>query len=370
MASHAERLKMSRCFVDSKAAAERVVGLRPYEQALTCVTCHNPHVSVRVTGKDVFNAACRKCHAPSGQEPDPRPASDCSASRKERQAAGDNCVSCHMPKNSTIDIPHVITTDHYIRKPVPTAQVNAIREFIRLACINDDEPGPRARARAYLAYYEKFDHRRAFLDSAKGYLPDQTVTAIDTNFDDLVHWAYLAEKYDVVLNYMNKIPDRRKGIASHANEDAWTAYRIGESAMQRSDQQLALSYFRQAVELAPFVPEFRNKLAAQQVETGDIEAARENLRFILSENPENVQALIKMGFLQMNADRPPLGALERYERALALDPDNEQALLNKAGTLVVLQRLPEARACVESVLKRNPEQLKARRMMQALKGMR
>jgi tetratricopeptide (TPR) repeat protein len=374
MASHAERLKMSRCFIESKAEADRAAGaassLRPYEQAMTCVTCHNPHISVRVTGKEVFNAACRKCHSPSGQGSGSLPVKDCSASAKERQAAGDNCVSCHMPKNSTIDIPHVITTDHYIRKPVPAAQVSAIREFIRLACINDTDPGPRARARAYLAYYEKFDHRPSYLDSAKTYLPDLTLTAIDTNFDDLVHWAYLAEKYDVVLSYINKFPDRGKGRKSYSNEDAWTAYRIGESAAQRSDQRLALKYFRKAVDLAPFVGEFRNKLAAIQVETGDPKAAGENLDFILHENPADVQAMINKGFLLMNAEHDVRGALALYDRALALDPGNEQALLNKAGTLVMLQRPEEAKKCILAVLKGNPDQLKARMMLRALSDLR
>lgn len=29
---------------------------------MTCITCHNPHVSVRETNANVFNDACLSCH--------------------------------------------------------------------------------------------------------------------------------------------------------------------------------------------------------------------------------------------------------------------------------------------------------------------
>ena len=50
MASHADRLKMSQCFIKSFKPAEVKNKLKPYKDALTCITCHNPHVSVKVTG--------------------------------------------------------------------------------------------------------------------------------------------------------------------------------------------------------------------------------------------------------------------------------------------------------------------------------
>jgi len=64
MASHVERMKLSKCFIKSSEKAEKNSEneLRPYKNALTCITCHNPHVSVKQTGTDHFNAACKNCH--------------------------------------------------------------------------------------------------------------------------------------------------------------------------------------------------------------------------------------------------------------------------------------------------------------------
>ena len=62
MASHAERLKLSKCFIETIKSAqlknELHPNIEPYKNALTCITCHNPHISVKSTKNEVFNDAC------------------------------------------------------------------------------------------------------------------------------------------------------------------------------------------------------------------------------------------------------------------------------------------------------------------------
>jgi predicted CXXCH cytochrome family protein len=65
MASHADRLKQSACYIKSFQKAEQKNLLRPYKDALTCITCHNPHVSVRETNTRNYNQACLNCHSSS-----------------------------------------------------------------------------------------------------------------------------------------------------------------------------------------------------------------------------------------------------------------------------------------------------------------
>ena len=122
MASHVERLKMSKCFITSAKISEQLnkvhPSLTPYKNAMTCVTCHDPHVSVRNTESSVFNDKCKMCHSPSHDNPKIEHAIVskivCSENIKERLKSGDNCVGCHMPRNGTIDIPHVRIHDHRI----------------------------------------------------------------------------------------------------------------------------------------------------------------------------------------------------------------------------------------------------------------
>ena len=114
MASHAERLKMSRCFQSALLEVEKEAGkgsLKPYKEALTCVTCHNPHISVKATALGHFNSVCQRCHrnapATSGALPLAASSLHCTATIASRNEMQDNCVGCHMPKNGTIDIPQI-----------------------------------------------------------------------------------------------------------------------------------------------------------------------------------------------------------------------------------------------------------------------
>ena len=120
MASHAERLKMSKCFraTLTKIESKQSSALCPYKNALTCVTCHNPHVSVKSTSSEHFNAVCRNCHNEQSNSGNIHEGNNklCTEKLKLKCTSNNNCVSCHMPKSGSTDIPHVTTTDHFIRK--------------------------------------------------------------------------------------------------------------------------------------------------------------------------------------------------------------------------------------------------------------
>jgi hypothetical protein len=152
MASHVERLKMSKCYLNTLEDKDGKKGI-------SCISCHNPHISVKVTEKEVFNNACRKCHSNTSENK-----VTCTESIEKRKVSQDNCVSCHMPGSGTIDIPHVISTDHYIRKPAGKNEIEAVKKFIRLRCINETNPPAEEVAKAYINYYEKFVPNKAFLD--------------------------------------------------------------------------------------------------------------------------------------------------------------------------------------------------------------
>lgn len=365
MASHAERMKMSKCFINSLQKAEQInkttQSLKPYENAMTCITCHNPHVSVKVTGKAVFNSACNNCHQ-TGKEV------ICIEDRTKRQESGDNCISCHMPKNSTIDIPHVRTTDHFIRKPMTVSSVDKIKEFIGIACINNSMVDSLTIGKAYLSYYEKFDHKVAYLDSARKYLGDGNETLFKKNYQHLIRWAYLKNDFKQVTLYAQRAGELSKTlIKKHLNnEDAWTAYRIGESYSNLGLDGQAIVYFQKAVDLAPYILEFRNKLGASQIANRLFAEATKSFEFIVRENPKFASAYINLGYLKLTVYNDLKGADVMYDCALALDPDNEQALLNKAGTLVFLNKTDEAKKYLKRILAIDPGNKKAMLLVKSL----
>jgi predicted CXXCH cytochrome family protein len=387
MASHVERLKLSPCFVVSNSKVEnegetgrsgereKDADLYPYRNGMTCVTCHNPHVSVKATDKEVFNKVCTSCHHArnenhelKSQVYEPRTPNNeliCTEDKKKRLALQDNCVHCHMPKNGTTDIPHVSVTDHYIRKPLDTAAVKKIKEFVTLACINNANDDNTARGNAFISYYEKFSHNPAFLDSAKRYFNDATDEDVRKNLRSLIHIAYLRDDFQSVAAYAERVKDIFSILKNknYSNEDAWTLYRIGESYRALNNTEKTLAYFQRAVQLQPFNLDFINKLAQVQVQAQRTEEARRNFEFIIKENPRYASAYISLGYLILSVDQNIAQADRYYDMALALEPDNEQALLNKAGTLMYLDRKKEAVVVLKRLLKINPNRSDVKKML-------
>ena len=125
MASHADRLKQSACFIKSYEKIQNKNILKPYKEAMTCVTCHNPHVSVRETNANVFNDACLSCHNTKTENENTKLKLQ-NAHKLFKKNTWSNCVSCHMPVSGSSDIPHVTVHDHYIRKPITVKEKNKI----------------------------------------------------------------------------------------------------------------------------------------------------------------------------------------------------------------------------------------------------
>jgi predicted CXXCH cytochrome family protein len=96
-----ERLALSACFKNSPA--------------MTCSTCHDPHTSA-AAAPDVsrFDAACLTCHT------DPAPHTTLTVAHvtgeAPRSEAG--CVDCHVRRSQPFDLPHVRTSDHFIRRRI------------------------------------------------------------------------------------------------------------------------------------------------------------------------------------------------------------------------------------------------------------
>jgi tetratricopeptide (TPR) repeat protein len=333
MASHAQRLQMSKCFLSDQQ-----------ESKLTCITCHNPHVSVKVTGKQVFNAACGNCHNMK---------SACKEDPKVRAAKNDNCVGCHMPKSGTIDIPHVTVTDHWIRVPASKQEKKTVAEFAGIYCINNAGPDDFTRSKAYLSYFEKFEGETHSLDSANKYLSSAETGITDADLTDArIHLLYLKQDYATLVQLA-------RPMKASENRNPWTSYRIGQAYQNSGVLSAAHDWYQQAVKLAPANLDFINKLGAVQIEQEQIVEGIETLQSSLKLNPKQSVALTNLGFAYLKRGNT-LMAMKYYNNALALDPDFEQALMNKAGLYNYLGNKQEAKKMLQQILKRNPgnEQVK------------
>jgi hypothetical protein len=368
MASHADRLKQSKCFIESiKKINPNDKNLKPYKNALTCVTCHNPHVSVRKTNPQIFNQTCANCHGRKNELP------NCSASANVLKENNNDCVKCHMPVSGSTDIPHVTVHDHYIRKPLSEKEVQGIKAFVGLKAINEKQPEAIITASAYINQFEKFSHEPFMMDSALIWLNRTSALNIEKTLPVWTQYYHNKNDYVGLISHVNKIGlDNILKLylnkSSYTNAHAWCAYRIGQAFQNNNDLLRAEQCYTKAVDLAPFNLEFRDKYAIVLTDLNKIEAAITQYNFILKEYPKHLTTLVNFGFLKIkNGDVQ--GAYQLYQKGLKYDPDYEQLNLNMAGWYLYTNDLINSKKYLKIVLKRNPQQETALQIMQQLNSM-
>jgi len=328
MASHADRTAMSACYKNSE---------------MTCVTCHNPHVSVKQTPTETFNNACKNCHNTNKNEV-------CSLGEQVRLAKNDNdCSSCHMPVSPSIDIPHVTIHDHYIRKPIPEGAKDAVEQFIGLANItNPKNNDPLIRTKAYLKFYEGFQSEARMLDSAAIFLAK--VPAGTAKTEASIHLAFLKDDF----NKITKISI----VPTAVFQDPWNWYRVGEAFYRNEKWNKAENYFQKALEERPFNLDFKNKLGSVWMKQKKLKEAKSLFAQIIQENPTHIPALNNLGFVYLNEGNVKQ-ANAFYEKALALNPDYVPALMNTLGVLLIKQDDKGIKKILDRVLFLEPTNEKA-----------
>ncbi|MCI4648565.1 tetratricopeptide repeat protein [Phaeodactylibacter sp.] len=340
MASQADRLRLSACYLNSE---------------MTCITCHNPHKSIEVTGRDQYNNACKNCH--DGPEE-----SACAFPLAERLPQGNDCSGCHMPRSGSIDIPHVNITDHYIskettrtsKKEQPAAQEGV---FLGLEILTKESGTALEMANGYLAMYDKYVQSPMVLDSAWAYLQRSKAPEAE-QFPVEVHYFFAREDYSNVLG-------RSAGKTASEVKDAWTAYRIGEAFYQAGEFRKAVNFYRRADELLPFHLDFKEKLGAALVQLRQLPEAEEVLSWVIREHPKRPRALSNFGFARVLQGHTK-EAEAYYDRAIALDPDYIQALLNKAAVRLLNKDYRAVAEILNRVLRLDPEHPQAIAILQQL----
>ncbi len=344
MASHVERMKKSACYVNSGQ--------------MSCITCHNPHISVKFTPRTQYLNACQKCHGGGIWNAEVAALkTSCTETPVKRAAKGNDCVTCHMPHNGSIDIPHVAVTDHYIRKrPMAVEEKAKITAFLGLRCFNNDHPDNITVGRAYMEFYERFNKSAGLLDSALAYLNKaQDIEQSQKQNKDFIRLYFLLENYGKVIEYTDRLNAAQM-------PDAWAAYRAGESYIKTGQPQKALPWYEQAIKLMPYALDFQNKYGTCLLALNNLPAAQKVFTFIVTENPKYMLGNSNLGFVYMQQGAGTL-AYEYLNRAHELDPDHEQTLINLAVWHHNNGTNDKARKYLLNLLKHHPDNARAKAML-------
>ena len=331
MASHPDRLRQSACFQAS--------------ENLTCITCHDPHVRIEAMGENHYRNVCQDCHTGSSLPECPTP----------EAASGADCTTCHMPVSGSQDIPHVTITDHFIRSPGSDTSVmgspDEAARLVRLASLLDPDPSLTEVAEGYLTYYETVTNHPGFLDSALVNLTRAQARGANVT-KQMIRTYFLQQAFEEVIK-LAQPPE--------VMDDAWTAYRIGESYLNVGRPYDAAMYLNEAVRMAPEHLRFMLRLASAHSQNGQQQNAIDLFTEALAANPKLTDAYNDRGFayvLMGDAER----AEEDFKTAIGLDPDSDKALANIASLYFNTGRKDEARPYVRRLLDIDSANLQFRRL--------
>jgi tetratricopeptide (TPR) repeat protein len=196
------------------------------------------------------------------------------------------------------------------------------------------------------------------MDSAYHYLQLANWLSVSENLNAVINYHFLREDYYSLVKLIENIGSERMLSEilvnqEYSNYDAWTAYRIGQAFESTGDIVLANRFYLKATSLAKYVLEFQDKLGGTQVMLQELDNAKNTFEFILSENPMYSSAHVNYGYTLLL-----LGLQERaedhYDIALSLDPDQVQALLNKAAICFLNQDIDLGMKYIDRVLVLEP----------------
>jgi predicted CXXCH cytochrome family protein len=296
MANHSERMQMSKCFKQSN-------------EALTCISCHNPHVSVRETNIIKFNEVCSGCHK-----------NTCSEKEAVRFKLDNNCTECHMPPSGTEDIPHVTVHDHKIGIYPSGGSVMADSKIIGLRCVNNPNPSDEMMVKAYLSYYEKFDPSPIYREKAREILDKNKFPWME------VHYHFQSSNWESIISEVKHLKSQdAQGV---------DCYRLAKAYERTNNLNAAIEWMSLACLRSPDRYEYLSELGTIFMKSKMYAEARIQFSKCLKLNNYYIQALNNMAFLEMEEGR--LAHAKQYlDRSMEQNPDYVPALENYARWMLL-----------------------------------
>ena len=172
------------------------------------------------------------------------------------------------------------------------------------------------------------------------------------NKDDQAAHAALAE-----LAFRQKdFASARRHLGSLSQESATVQYRIGVLYLAENQEKEAVSRFEKALSLdADFSPAL-NQVLALLVRDKKVAEAVARCREQIQRRPENAAYHVALGRLYA-VNREPEAARKSFEKAMAINPNDMEALLSLARLEQSLGSLDKAIEKYEKILEQRPESL-------------
>ncbi|MCZ6776750.1 MAG: tetratricopeptide repeat protein, partial [Ignavibacteria bacterium] len=334
-----QRLSLSRCFKASNGT-------------LTCITCHDPHFSIKTFTEDHYNQKCKQCHPVASLSGKPLEYS---------HTTTDNCVPCHMNRTGRDNTLHgVSNTDHWIRVDANKTAVDwsilkqpiekqPITTLIPHVDANDGGAAMR-RGIAYLDYFKNRDNRTAYLDSSLAYLTAglHLVENNSRGHFNMGEVQGILGHYDEAVASLNRAVDLKPDYAE-------AYYELGRIYTVKQQVDMAINYYRMAVQHMPDEPTFLEGLGMALADGGYPEEAARILEKSLQVDKQNPRTYHYLGNLYAISFQQPEKALSYYQRSVVLEPDSPKVYINLGNTFTLLGKYTEAVKSYKRELRYQPK---------------
>jgi len=300
--SVAYRLRKSRCFLESKGA-------------LTCLSCHDPHRKLPAgeEATSYYSGQCLHCHesiintlVAQGKHPD----------------AAD-CVSCHMPKRRTEDVVHAVITDHFIRRKAPLRDLQA---ELQESNLTDAE-----------------EYHGAVVPYYPSPLPKTSENS-----------QYLAVAQVARQNNLKKgVVDLAREMNQHPPHEEAFYIALGDAWKNSGNSKAAAGAFEQAVRIKPKSVTALRSFAGSLKTSGDVSRSEQILKQAIDLAPLDGRTWNQYAMLEADLGRTD-SAIDKLQKALALDPDLPAGDLNLATLFVRKGEMEPAETALKRALSIDP----------------
>jgi tetratricopeptide (TPR) repeat protein len=300
-------------------------------ETLTCVTCHNPHVAIKLSERGAGHSACLECHQ----------AVDCGERDKLPVAVQDNCVGCHMPRGKKIQVAFETASVPYL------APVGKWEHRIAVH--------PVARDEVLLDWHQ----------SQSGDVSSDKVARLKKSLTE--HWLNEAESCRRAFRYLAAREAYRRALildAAPATEEKLREVEAIQTTLERdmtrAIHRMKEGRYDEAFELVKHVLTLKPNLAAAHGRLGtlyalrgDDELATQHWRAVVQHDPDDQYGESMLGWRDYTQGRAA-EALAAFERAEAIEPYFAKINYHMALALVKLERWPEAIARLQRLLVIDP----------------
>ena len=322
---------------------------------MTCSTCHDPHRSRDQLPADFYNQKCQSCH---NGETDTVTHTCSRPDIPVQQAVTGDCVSCHMQKGGTSDVPHVSFSDHWIRRdPGPPLDATNARsvfdttEPVTLAGLQEigksghlldkkeeDEPAEYLeKAIAYFNFYEQ-------MHSLADYLPvviENAHQGLAGGADHPEARIALARSQAATDSMRSAIQTLQDAVVRYPN-DPWVQFWLGSFLTEEGRTDAGIGALQRAVSIQPYFMEAQVKLADAYVKAGWEEDAMRQLERVVALDPHHSpRSAYNLGLL-LARQKLNTRAIQAFERAVKADPDLLDAHIQLGSLYLGNGRLVEA----------------------------